>query len=113
MGDIRADLEADLKIAQADVEAARIVAENANKEFSRLRDIRRDITVKLLKLDLYVGSKWELNFTDHYYGSKRRQKVTIVYVDETHLIYLKAGTIPERIGINQFTSKAKKIPDNA
>lgn len=113
MGDIRADLEADLKIAEADVAAAKVVMDAAVAEHGRLRDVRRDIAVQLLKLDLYVGSKWELTFTDHYYGSKRKQKVTVVYVDETHLIYLKAGTTPERIGINQFTSKAKKIPDNA
>lgn len=110
MGDIRADLEADLKIAEEDVEASKLIMDKAVADHSRLRDARAAIKVQLLKLDLYIGSKWQVTGVDRYYGSRRTKRVTVVFVDETHVITLD-GTVPERIAINAFTKMAKKIPD--
>lgn len=108
MGDIRADLEADLKIAEADIAAAKLLKHETSKEYDRLCDVRRDIVVQILKLDLTIGSKWNMIVKDGYYNTKRNATCQIVYVDETHIVYLRDGTIPHRMGIVEFQQRAKR-----
>lgn len=110
MGDIRADLEKDLAIAEADVEESKRTMDRAVAEHSRLRDIRAAIKVQLLKLDLVIGSTWKLKVKDPYYNRPTTYTVKLVFVDETHVIYLR-GSNPERMAINTFTQAAKVQPN--
>ena len=109
MGDIRADLEADLKLAEADTAAAKIVMDNAHAEYQRLRQVQADIRIRLMRLDFEVGSEWTISESDGYYG-RRTYRARLVYVDETHVIVL-AATIPKRLLISTFVKIAKKLPN--
>jgi len=68
----------------------RLVVAGLKAEVSRLEKL-------LAREKLEIGSKWA--WETHYGG---KNTVTVVYVDETHIIFLEASKTPRRVDINTF-----------